>query len=230
MAAVPNAQPVYWCSPLAPGLVSGLAAEARIARRLGPALPGGGMPAGAAAAAERLVAAGATALVSFGLCGGLDPALRPGALLVPRRVLSGGMALAADAALAAALGGFSAEALADAAAPVAEREAKRNLFAHTAAAGVDLESGAVARVAARHHLPFAVLRAVCDPADADLPPAALIALDTQGRMRLGRIARSLLTAPGQIGALVALARAAAVARAALIRRVGDVLGRSGTMA
>ena len=212
-----------WCGGQQPGLVTGLAAEARVAARLGMARAGSAP----AAVAEALVREGATALISFGLCGGLDPALAPGALLVPRCVLDGGASHRADPALAAALGGFSAAALAGAAAVVARRAAKAHLFAATGAAGVDLESGAVARVAARHGLPFAVLRAVCDPATLDLPPLALNALDAAGTIRVGRMAASLLAAPGQIGALIALARAAAAARAALIRRVGDILGASG---
>ena len=216
-----------WCAPLLPGLVTGLAAEARLAARLGAALAGGGLPAGAEAAAERLVAQGATALVSFGLCGGLDPALDPGALLVPRTVTEAGGTCPTDAVLAAALGGWTCTALAAAAAPVARCEAKRALFAATGAAGVDLESGAVARVAARHALPFAVLRAVCDPADLDLPPLALAALDAGGTIRPARIAASLFARPGQIGALLRLARAAAAARAALVGRVGDILDRGG---
>ena len=41
--------------------------------------------AGRKTAARRLIDDGSDALVSFGLAGGLDPALRPGALIVPRR-------------------------------------------------------------------------------------------------------------------------------------------------
>ena len=65
-----------------PGIVVGLQAEARIARRLGwPVAVGGGTASGAADAVQRLIASGATAVVSIGLAGGLDPALRPGAIL-----------------------------------------------------------------------------------------------------------------------------------------------------
>ncbi len=205
------------------GLVTGLTAEARIAGRLGIAAAGGGLPAGAAAAAERLVAQGATALISFGLCGGLDPALAAGAVLVPRRVLGEDATYAADAALAARLGGWSADVMAATASVVADRTAKHGLFAATGAAGVDLESGAVAGVAARHAIPFAVLRAVCDPAGFDLPPLALTALTAQGGISVRRMTASLVARPGQIGALIMLARCAAAARAALIRRVDDVL-------
>lgn len=218
-----------WCAPHVPGLVTGLVAEARLAARLGEAEVGGGLPAGAEAAAERCVARGATALVSFGLCGGLDPALEAGALLVPRVVTDAGGTYPTDAALAAAFGGWSCATLAAAAAPVARREAKAGLFAASGAAGVDLESGAVARVAARHALPFAVLRAVCDPASLDLPPLALVALDDQGTLRARRIAATLLASPGQIGGLLVLARAAAAARTALVGRVHDILRGSGAV-
>ena len=107
--------------------------------------------------------------------------------------------------------------------------AKQALFAATGAAGVDLESAAVARVAARHRLPFAVLRAVCDPAQLSLPPLALVALDGEGRIGAARVLASLAARPWQIVALLRLARAAAAARAALIGRVGDILRRDRTM-
>jgi adenosylhomocysteine nucleosidase len=211
-----------WCANLRPGLVTGLAAEARIAGRLAAAAAGGGQPAGAALAAERLVAEGATALVSFGLCGGLDPRLGPGAIVVPRRVLSGNDAFPCSVALGAALGGMTHEALLAADAVIPSARAKWTLFQSTGAAAVDLESGAVARVAARHGLPFAVLRAVCDPASLDLPPAALLALDANGAVAWRKLVASLLARPAQLAALITLARAAARARAALVRRVGDI--------
>lgn len=213
-----------WCAPLNPGCVTGLRAEARLAAPLGPAEAGGGLPAGAALAAERLLAQGASALVSFGLCGGLDPALRPGALVVPRAVLVRGTRYATDAALAAALGGWTADLLLAGDAAATDPATKRTLFDGTGAAAIDLESGAVAQVAAGTNVPFAVLRAVCDPAETGLPPAALAALDARGTVSLFAVTLSLLRRPGQIIALLALARAAAAARSALVRRVGDVAG------
>jgi adenosylhomocysteine nucleosidase len=205
------------------GIVAGLAAEGRIARRLGAVEIGGGLPAGARDAAERLVASGATALISFGLCGGLDPALRPGAILVPETVLDDGTLYGSDSRLTAALGGAAGVMLAFATV-VAAAETKALLWRETGAVGVDLESGAVARVAAQHGLPFAVLRAVCDPAELSLPPAALAALDARGAIAITRVLASLAARPGQIPALLALARDAAAARSALIRRVRDIAG------
>jgi adenosylhomocysteine nucleosidase len=82
-----------------------------------------------------------------------------------------------------------------------------------------MESGAVARVAARHGLPFAVLRAICDPAERDLPPASLTALDDRGRIQPMALLRSLARNPAQIGALIRVGRDAALARRALLARV-----------
>ena len=206
------------------GVVVGLAAEARLWRgRKVMVGAGGGTPAGAAAAAARLVAAGAEALISFGLCGGLDPALTAGAVLVPPAVLEGGRVFDCEDALLAWLGGATAGVLLagdDIAATVA---AKAKLFAATGAVAVDLESGAVAQAAAAAGLPYAVLRAVSDPADKDLPPAALVALDARGRVRPGRLAGSLLRGPGQLPALLALARDTGRARKALLERLKTLI-------
>lgn len=201
-------------------VVVGLQAEAKLARPLGWTVAiGGGSAAGAATAARSAVAEGAAALVSFGLAGGLDPALDPGALLVPDAVHTAGRRLPTDPALSARLGGATGHCLLGAGAIVAQADDKRRLFAETGAAAVDLESGAVAQVAAEHGLPFAVLRAVCDPAWRSLPQAALWALNAQGGIGIGRLLFSVLADLGQIPDLLALARDAAAARRALRRRV-----------
>ena len=198
------------------GFVTGLTAEARIAAGCGGlARAGGGTPAGAEAAARQLIAQGATALVSFGLAGGLDPALRPGALIVPAEIVENGSVFPAHPALAARFGGLTPHRLlaGDVVVPdAAAKRAARTLDVHA----VDLESGAVARVAMEHGLPFAVVRAVCDPAERDLPPAATVALDQKGAIGLMRVLGSLLRHPGQLSALMALGRDMARARKTLL--------------
>ncbi len=202
------------------GIVVGLVAEARIARRLGdPVAVGGGGATGAEAAARRLVADGVAGLLSFGLCGGLDPALRPGALLIPDAVLDGAARHATGRAIAACFGGPTPHLLLGASQLAATATEKRWLRETTGADAVDLESGAVARVATEAGLPFAVLRAVCDPAEQDLPPAALVALDGKGAIGLVRVLASLAARPAQLPALLALARQATAARASLLRAV-----------
>lgn len=202
------------------GIVVGLRAEARLARRLGaPVEAGGGTAAGAEAAAERLIRAGVRGLLSFGLAGGLDPALRPGDVLVPGRVLSDAGSWAADPALRHALGLGCAGPVFGGGAVLATAAAKRGLYARTGAVAVDLESAAVARAAERHGLPFAVLRAVCDPASRDLPRAALVALDGAGRIGALRVLGAVAARPREVPALLALGADAARARRALAARL-----------
>lgn len=215
------------------GVIVGLAAEARIARGLRAVVTiGGGTPRGAETAAESLAAGGVSGLLSFGLAGGLDPALKPGDLLVPREVRAFGQNWAASSDLLQILGGPTVELLLSESTIVASAAAKRRLWQATGASAVDLESGAVAEAAIRHDLPFAVLRAVCDPASRSLPAAALSALSIAGRVRPWRFLTVALGHPGQFGALLALASDAQSARRALaecVRALGSslVLGDNG---
>ncbi len=203
--------------PAALGIVVGLEAEARVARGWGvPVVVGGGGAAGAARAVE-VLAGRVSGLISFGLAGGLAPGLRAGDLVVPRLVLDGDEAWETDLALNEKLGGGTGHVLLGGGAVLATVAAKR--VAHRTADAVDLESAAVARAAARHGLPFAVLRAVCDTADRALPRAALVALDGAGRIGALRVMAAVLRRPWEIPALLGLARDAGRARTALSGRV-----------
>ena len=211
------------------GIVTGLTAEARIAGCLGRTEIGGGTFAGALAAAERLAAIGVSGLLSFGLAGGLDPALRPGDLVTPAIVLEDGASHQTDPALLAALGVGITRKLLGFDVIVSGAGYKAGLFQSTGACAVDLESGAVARVAARHRLPFAVLRAVCDPADRTLTPAALAGLNARGGVAIGAVLLALLRQPGELPALLELARDAARARKSLVGRVDQIRLGGGLM-
>jgi adenosylhomocysteine nucleosidase len=209
------------------GVVVGLAAEACIALRLGwPVAIGGATSAGAEHAAQRLMDAGFAALVSFGLAGGLDPSLRPGALVVPAAVIARGERYATDRDLSQRLGEATEQVMLGADTVVASAVEKRRLHNETHAVAMDMESGAVARVAAAHGKPFAVLRAICDPVDRDLPPAALLTLDEGGVIGIGRLLASVAVRPGQVPALLRLAAHAAAARRALEARVRLIAGSS----
>jgi hypothetical protein len=83
----------------------------------------------------------------------------------------------------------------------------------THALAVDMESGAVARAAARYALPFAVLRAVADVASEAIPRAA--AITPSGEPDIPRVLRGLLRRPWELPALIRLGRASAAAHAAL---------------
>jgi adenosylhomocysteine nucleosidase len=202
------------------GVVVGLAAEARIARRLGWRVAiGGGTAEGAAVAADRLVGSGARALVSFGLAGGLNPALTAGTITIPSAVILDDVSYATDPELAQRLGGATPHVTLAADRLAASTEAKLRLHQATGAAALDLESGAVVRACKARGLPFAVLRAICDPVDRCMPPAALAALDAGGAIDAWRVLVSLVGRPSQFPAVLALAVDAAKARQALVRWV-----------
>ena len=84
--------------------------------------------------------------------------------------------------------------------------AKAALRAATGAAAVDMESHVAARVAAHHDLPFAALRVISDTAHHDLPPAACVPLRPDGSVDLPAVLAALARQPGQLPALLRLAR------------------------
>ena len=204
----------HWRGAIWIGVVTGIAAEGRIAAHIGPTLPGCGTPHGAEAAARRLVRAGARGLVSFGVAGGLDPSLPPGSLVIPTEIYDDEIVYSCDQELAARWGILRGRLLTSRTAFATAAE-KASAFAATGAVAVDMESGPVARVAREHNLPFVALRAICDPAGFSLPPAALVALDGNGHIKPLRLLASLLRQPTQIRELLALGRAAAAARQTL---------------
>jgi O-acetyl-ADP-ribose deacetylase (regulator of RNase III) len=105
--------------------------------------------------------------------------------------------------------------------------AKALLHARNGAIAVDLESAIVAQVASRARLPFIVLRAIADPAERGLPPAASARLKPDGRPDLRAILHSVLMEPRQIRALIGLAGDTRRALRALARAVavsGPLLG------
>ena len=203
------------------GIVTGLQAEAQWLRDAGfTVMVGGGTPLGARKAAEALVdEQGVLGLLSFGLAGGLQKGLKPGRILVPSAIQAGLLTFPCDYRLLEFLGGPLAGPILGWHKIVTSAEEKQLLSQRYHVAAVDLESGAVAEVAKERELPFAVLRAVADPAERDLPPAALVALKADGKLDGMALARSILRQPRQIPGLIKVGRDAAAARKALINWV-----------
>jgi hopanoid-associated phosphorylase len=211
---------------MATGAVTGLAAEAKIARQAGlVAAAGAGTPEGTERAIRILIEQGVPGLVSFGIAGGLAPNLASGTLIAPAAVRGmdgeahwvdvewhARLTRAAHAAgIPVVVGGIvGVETIASSA------DEKARLREATHAIAVDLESHRVGAAAKRARLPFLVFRVIADASDRDLPPAALVPLTKSGRAS-PRVLGSILARPGQISALLTLAREARAALEALSR-------------
>jgi nucleoside phosphorylase len=147
-------------------------------------------------------------VVSVGICGGLNPALRAGdialgAFLVYQlaevacdHVWTDRMYMALTAAIPPLLSvQYERFTISD----------KAALRASTGADVVDEETFIAGSIADARGLPFAALRVVCDPASFELPPAALVRLTAAGADDVGAILRSIEGDLWQIPELVELA-------------------------
>jgi nucleoside phosphorylase len=175
---------------------------------------------------EAAIAGGCDHVLSFGTCGALAPDLVAGQLVVGTLIEDApNLDIDCDETWAASIEaatGATPVSVTTAATTVATVAEKATLFASSHADVVDLESCVAARVAKAHNLPFAVLRAVSDAADQDIPPAALAALTATGNIDVGAIIASLTIDDDQIPALLKLADTSALAFNALAQALADL--------
>ena len=212
--------------------VSGLAREARIARRARVVpVVGAGDSALLTRRLEEAIAAGAKGIVSFGIAGALAPLLRPGDIVIASHVVHGEERCATDAKwnaiLRQKLPRAASAIIVGHGVIVSHVDGKRRLFAISGAHAVDTESHIAARIARRRNVPFVAIRAIADASNRGLPPAALVSLAPSGRIRVGGVLRSLAGDPLQISDLLATGREASRAFAALARcrnALGPFLG------
>ena len=215
-------------------MIAALPGEARAFARLragGRApLAGGGHlalsglgPKRAAAAARALVAEGVDGLVSWGSATALVPWLAAGDLLLPRTLVTAvGASLAVDADWGERLTGAIADRARIRNGPLAEvgdvlvdAVAKQALHERSGALAADMESAAIAAVAAEFELPFIAVRAIADDSTMTVSPAARAAVDDDGALRPLRLLRGLARPPAGVAAeLRALGQLATAFRAA----------------
>lgn len=187
-------------------------------------------------ACHQLLAAGATALVSWGVAAGLDPTLAPGALVVTAQVVTGDTNGTATAVPTTSVSQRWAERvvarlhartlvstgpIAHADRILATKDAKRDL-ARTGAVAADMETRGIATVAESKGVPWIAVRAIADASNVALPAAVFSAVDESGRVLPGRLLAALVRHPSQLVMLPPLARGFGAALRAL-RSVVDAM-------
>jgi len=212
------------------GVVTGLQSEAKLLAGLPlRVISGGGQAEVTQRKIDTLIAQGVRGLISFGIAGGLDPALRTGDLVISATVVdSAGRQYAGSPAwLEQALGLLPSCAAGHVYASdriVETTTEKHRLFTTCNALAADMESQHVARAAERHGLPFLVMRAVSDTARETLPAGLAAGVDADGGTRVLPILAGLATGRLGLAAVMQAGRSAGKALQAL-KRTRPVLER-----
>jgi adenosylhomocysteine nucleosidase len=209
--------------------VTGLRREARMARAPGVvAIAAGGHAKSLREKFDQAVARGVKGVISFGIAAALSPELHTGDIVIGAAVVTPRGRITTDPAwrerLSARLPTAKLSLVAGTDTLLMGRNSKAALFAETGADAADMESGSVSRLALARNLPFACLRVISDDALQELPPAAAVALNADGRVDLLAVCRSLRAEPNQLSALMRAARDSRKALGVLLR-CRDLVGR-----
>ncbi len=169
-----------------------------------------------------LARAGARGIISFGVAGGLSPALKPGDAVIASSVVTAKRCFPTNPrwskslmnALPHAVSGVPIFAADATVMTVLEKEA---LWSGAGAVAVDMESGAAAEVAELHGLPYAALRVILDPAHRSVPVSAAVGAREDGTTDAMAVLRSLARRPGDLHEIIRLASDTRKANKALLR-------------
>ncbi len=198
--------------PLALVVVVGMLREARIVSGKDlTVLIGGGQSARLVGDIEAAIASGAVGVVSFGLCGALNPEFDAGDVLVDsddREWLDRLRAAIPEAYAGKVLGGNEI---------VATAKDKTRLLRESGADAVDMESHIVTACARKSGVPYAIVRSVSDAADRALPMAVMAGMKPDGETSLRGVIAALARRPWELPALLRTAREAKCAFDALGR-------------
>ena len=197
------------------GIVTGLELESKLclkAFKSKPDLPliacAAGTVDGAERAAKSLIEQGATRLISFGVCGGLAKGVDTGDLILPKTVIMEGKTLSLGGQwldqILEQLPHAKTGPLVSVKEAVTTPEQKTQLHQRSQATAVDVESFAVMQAAKAHRLQGLVIRAVLDPSDQALPPAALNGVNAKGETQIWPVIKGLMKRPQDLPDLLRL--------------------------
>ena len=182
-----------------------------ITERLLVAYSGAG-PTNATAAAELLVAKGATRLISWGCAAALAASLKPGDLILADKLIdaeNNKMDINADwhsysHSILSKFIDVTCGCLAESISIVSTSTDKKQLHSLTGAVALDMESIAIAKIAKQHTLPFLVIRVIVDPVEMSLPLAINHALNERGEIELKKLLVFLFLHPAELPGLIKL--------------------------
>jgi adenosylhomocysteine nucleosidase len=193
-------------------VITGLAQESRIAAGPGVShvMCSGSDPDRLRAQLSGLDPTGLRAVISFGIAGGLDPALHSGDVVVATAVIAEEGAWKVPPSVVSAMTDrvrasglqIAQGALVGAEEPILLPATKASMHEATDAIAVDMESHIGAAYAARNGLPFAAVRVISDPAERALPPLAKRALKPDGRIDFAAVIAGLARAPSELSTLL----------------------------
>jgi len=165
-------------------------------------------------AAEKMINAGMEILISWGTAGALVDDIQPGDLIVPETIIAtGGQIYQTSTGLRTVVvnqlndcpGNIFLGQLADSIYVLTSITAKTSLHGHSGSLAADMESAAIAEVAAKHEIQYIAIRAITDSVEMALPEDLMNFINAYGQVRLSKLITTLLAHPGEITHLIKLA-------------------------
>lgn len=169
----------------------------------------------AQAAAELLIAQGATRLISWGCAAALSNTLKPGDLVLADSLINAEGGRDANFCVSTAWHNYTKNqlstylkvhtgSLAESKNIVASGSEKKHLHTQSGAVALDMESIAIAKVAQQNKLPFLAIRTIADPVSMDLPKAINHSLNNEGDIVLTKLLLYMALHPAQLPGLIRL--------------------------
>jgi adenosylhomocysteine nucleosidase len=164
-------------------------------------------------AAQQLLSLGVELLISWGSAAGLSPDLSGGDLILPHLVKSPTGTFTAHDSFYKLLLSEIPKDLPFHQGPICQTEeildsidSKTKLFSTTRCLAADMESAALAELASYKHIPFAVVRAISDPANLKLPKALLQTLMIGSEFNTWKFLKKAILFPNEWFLILKLAK------------------------
>ena len=164
----------------------------------------------ASAAAQNLIDNGTNQLISWGCAGALAPHLKAGDLVIPSAIHSrDNIQLTTQPdwskkiinKLEQSIKCYDGQ-LFESDSVISLARDKAEQYQQTGALAVDMESGAIARVAQQANIPFIAIRSIVDPANLDLPRAINHAMTDKGVISIPKLMLYLCSHPWELPSLI----------------------------